>query len=82
MIMRQTQRKLDNGEGWEDVRLQDLHKGDVFRMFEEAGVPVEHPPGITEFIAASEPYQSDARTLEGKMVEDVWTIEIVSNPGF
>lgn len=84
MTMRRTQRRLDEGDSWEDVELRALHKGEVFRMFEDDGEPVKGPLGHTEFLAASEPYKiSHATDKAGDPIsEPVWSIETVPNPGF
>ncbi len=82
MIMRKVQRRLQVGEGWEDIRFCDLHKGDVFRLFEDDGEPVKGKLGETEFIASGEPYKANARGTNGEIFENVWTIETVPSPGF
>jgi len=74
MPMRIVEKKTEAG-GWENTILENLHKGEVFRMFEPDGEPVKDVSGATEFIAASEPYRVS-------MPEPVWGVEIVANPGF
>ena len=84
--MRKIQRKLENGEGWEDVKLKELTKGDIFRMFEPDGSPVKDELGATEFITAGEPYEvthlyerAPDMVKEGEVV---WAVQTVANPGF
>jgi hypothetical protein len=59
-------------EGWEEVRLSEIKKGEKFRMFEpDDGEAVENNNGSTEFVACSEPFLSDL----GPDGSTVWTIE-------
>jgi hypothetical protein len=55
------QRKIEvnrNGD-WIPITFENLHKGDLFRMFESTGEPVIDDKGNTDFIAISEPYLSN-----------------------
>lgn len=83
MTSRTVQKKIDQND-WRTVKLQELTKGDVFRMFEPDGRPVHDNMRLTEWIAASEPYQfSHATNKSGEEISGpVWGIEIVTNPGF
>lgn len=56
------------GNGWAEIEMKDLIKGDMFRLFEPDGKPVSFY-GKTEFYAASTPkpdkngmYNVDAAT--------------------
>lgn len=76
--MRRVQKKIDCCT-WEATELQNLCKGELFRMYEPCGEAVATKSGVTEFIAASEPYLVRPA---GKDEEPCWGIEIVENPGF
>ena len=56
---------------WIEVRLKDLRKGDIFRMFEGDGEqePVMDINNDIIFIASSDPYKVE---YEG---EEIWGIE-------
>lgn len=81
---RRVEQKTDDGE-WKVTTIQELHKGDIFRMFEpDDGAPVKDIQGATEFIAGSEPYQvSHTTDLSGNLIiGPLWGISVVANPGF
>ena len=59
-------------EKWVEVRLKDVKKGELFRMFElPEMLPVLLDSGESEMVALSDPYIGP----NGPNKEDVWTIE-------
>lgn len=57
---------------WINVRLSDVHKGELFRVFEIPEMtPVVTNSGKSEYIALSEPYIGPI----GPDKSDVWIIE-------
>lgn len=57
--------EVRNGSDWHTVSIRDLTPGDVFRVFEVDGSPVENN-GESVFVATSYAYKNDA----GKWVID------------
>lgn len=54
---------------WEDIKFEELNKGELFRMFEpDNNEPVKDEKGNTEFTATSEPYITK---------ENVWAIDVL-----
>lgn len=58
-MFRRTVERFD-GDKWIRVKgIEELHKGDIFRIFEPSGKPVVGNKRETIFYAISEPYWSD-----------------------
>ena len=51
---RQFQR-LNDDDGWDDVKMADLRMNDTFRMLDDGVLRRRH--GKTEFVASSDPYK-------------------------
>jgi len=66
---------------WTVVRMRDLHKGDVFRMFEPDGTPVTWEcalAGGTEFVADGDAYE---QAWKGNSSDMRWTVASSCVPG-
>jgi len=67
--MRTVQRyNLETNE-WEDIKFEQLRKGDIFQLFDN-GIQVEDDAGYTRFQAISDAYLND---------DDIYTVDIMSS---
>jgi hypothetical protein len=56
---------------WTPIDFTELHKNDIFRMFEPDGTPVKGNTGSVYFLATSELYDHDEYHVPTIEVEDL-----------
>ncbi len=65
--------EIFTGVSWEEIEFEHLKTGDMFRMFELDGAPVEDDEGNRIFVAVSEPFLTE---------ENIWAVKVTSGESF
>jgi hypothetical protein len=85
--LRRVERIAQNG-GWEEIRMAEIHKGDIFRLFEADGEPVEWncalASGVTfqaDADACLAPYGGNAADLRWTVRSSMAMVDMVGEKG-